>query len=98
MSSFDVGDEVALICEFRVGVALTSQSEVTLQVIRPSGTEVRYTLGLNQITESSPGVYRRNLVLDRPGRWLYRFTATGSYRGTTGNVVVNVDPSPFSSV
>lgn len=96
--SFDVGDEVSIIGEFRVGGILTSQSAVILQIKKPGFGSVTFTLALNQLTETQPGIYRRNLVLDRAGRWLYRWTAKGSYRGTTGDVVINVDPSEFSPV
>ena len=104
--SYDVGDEVSLVGEFRVpnaadpldSGALTPQTEVILQLKKPGLPAVQYTLGLSQITEISTGIYRRNVVLDRPGRWTYRYTAKGAYRGTSGDVVINVDPSVFASV
>lgn len=104
--SYDIGDEVSLVGEFRVPNAveprdpgmLTSQSEVILQVKKPGFPASQFTLSLSQLTEISPGIYRRNIILDRAGRWVYRFTATGTYRGTSGDVVIQVDPSTFASV
>lgn len=96
--SYDIGDEVSLIAEFRVDSVPTSQAEVILQVKKPGLPAIQFTLSLNQVTEVTPGVYRRNIILDRAGRWTYRFTAKGTYRGTSGDVVFSVDPSALASV
>jgi len=73
-------------------------TEVTLQVKAPSGDVATYTYTDEQITRDSEGHFSISLALKKAGRWLYRFTATGTYRGTTGDVLINVDPSEFASV
>lgn len=96
--AFDIGEEITLVGEFRISGELTDQSEVILQMKQPGFFARQYSLSAGQITRVSAGVYARNVILDKAGRWIYRFTARGTYRGTTGDVVINVDPSEFARV
>jgi hypothetical protein len=98
--SYNLGDEINLAVAFSDPVtgAAVDPTEVTLQVKDPDGNVNAYTYGASEITRVSAGNYSRPQLLDKPGKWWYRYTATGSYKGTTGDVKVEVDGSQFGNV
>jgi hypothetical protein len=60
--------------------ALTSPTDVTLEVLDPAGTLTTYTLAASQVTEESTGVFTRAEVLDQSGVWYYRYKGTGAVK------------------
>jgi hypothetical protein len=100
MKSHPVGTEIELLGVFKLPVVGTKvdPTEVHLQVRNPQGTVTYYRYTLGTVTRRSAGEFFANQVLNLPGDWFYRFTVTGASRGTTGDVLVKVDPSQFVPV
>jgi len=71
--------QVDLTGTFRdVDNALADPTEVTLQVLDPSGTLTTYTYGAAEITRDSLGVFSKPITLNASGTWYYRFKGTGA--------------------
>lgn len=74
-------------------------TDVVLQLKRPEDPVKVYKNSFAQLTKDSIGHYSRAVLLDRSGPWRYRFTSVDGYvRSTTGDVVITVDPSEFTSL
>jgi hypothetical protein len=59
---------------------LADPTDVTLEVLDPSGTKTTYTYGNSEVTKESLGVYTRAQTLDASGVWYYRFKGTGAVK------------------
>jgi hypothetical protein len=99
VTSYPICAQITLSVVFTTpaGVAV-DPSEITLQIRSPARQTYTYKYSLAELTKDSVGHYSYVLTLDQASRWVYRFTGSGGYRGTTGDVPVNVDASQFSAV
>lgn len=97
-NDYPLGQQVTIEAVVTLAGVDYDPDDLTLQQRSPIGTNRTYKYSSTQLTKSSVGHYSRTLILDKAGRWEYRFTATGGVRGTSGDVVINVDPSNFSMV
>ena len=113
-STADVDGEVIVNCPIetqvvlRVSITINGNPydpiDVVLQERRFGFPARTYRYSTAGLTKDSDGHYSRLVLLDKPGEFRYRFTATGtatipsSTRGTTGDIIINVDPSEFASL
>jgi hypothetical protein len=85
----DLNDSIRPTVTFTVSDAVTDPTTVTLTVIPPDKEVETYTYAASQITKSSTGVYYRDITLDQPGVWYFRFVGTGTcVAATEGTVTV----------
>tara|TARA_R100000808_G_C2095037_1_gene114012 strand:+ start:539 stop:823 length:285 start_codon:yes stop_codon:yes gene_type:complete len=81
---YDVGDLVRLTGTFKdINGTLHDPTAVVLEITDPAGTKTTPTP-----TNSSVGVYDYDLDLNQEGRWLYRFSATGTGQAAEENTLV----------
>lgn len=100
MKSYPVGSEIELVGTFRLPVVGTKvdPTDVHFQIRNPQGLVGYAKYSSGAVSKRATGEYFVNQPLNIAGEWSYRFTGTGVYRGTTGDVVVKVDPSQFVPV
>lgn len=72
------GQTVSMTARFTLDGVLTDPTTITLKVKDPEGTISEYTYALSQITKVSTGIYNKDIALNTPGLWIYRYIATGS--------------------
>ena len=93
MLSFPLGSQVDIIASFaRPDGYVPPFSGVTLQLTKPD------TITTTTALTGSDGTYTYICTLDQPGDYYYRITATGLYRGTTGDQAFHVDSSSFAAI
>lgn len=97
-NDYPLGQQVTIEAVVTSAGADYDPTDLVMQIRAPDGTTRTYKQSLAQFTKTSTGHYFRVQTLDKAGRWEYRFTATGTIRGTSGDVVINVDPSNFSMI
>jgi hypothetical protein len=100
MKSYPVGSEIELLATFTLPIVGTrvDPTEVHLQVRNPQGVVGWAKFSSGAVSRRGVGEFFVKQLLNLPGDWSYRFTGTGAYRGTTGDVIVKVDPSQFVPV
>jgi hypothetical protein len=99
MKSYPVGTEIEILGVFKLPVGTkVDPTDVHLQIRNPQGQVTYARYSLETVSRRSVGEFFANQLLNLPGDWSYRFTGTGAYRGTTGDVLVKVDPSQFVPV
>jgi hypothetical protein len=74
---YKINQGVRISITFTVEGAATDPDTVTLKVKDPLGNEVIYTYS-GDITRSAKGAYYKDVVVDSPGYWHYRWEGTGS--------------------
>lgn len=95
MSAYECDTEVELKGTFRNAAdAVTDPSSITLYVRNPAGTTSTYTYAATEIVRESEGVYTKNVTLDAPGTWYYRFKGEGSLK-VAGWTSITVIDGPF---
>lgn len=77
-NTYDKEDLVRLTGNFYVSDVLTDPTAITLLVISPDRVTGTYTYAAAELTQSSTGIYYRDVSLDQVGRWDYRYEATGT--------------------
>jgi hypothetical protein len=80
MNTYDVGDEVRCAAAFAnsSGTPL-DPTAVFCKVRSPSGTVTLYTYGVDAaLVRASAGSYYVDVDASQPGKWDYRFWATGT--------------------
>lgn len=97
--SFPIGSRVKIQCTIvDEGGTRIDPGDVTFQIRTPDGMDVVRTYLGAGVTRLSLGVYYTWLSLDQAPKYRVRATATGSYRATTGDFEIPVDPSAFPTV
>jgi hypothetical protein len=98
--SYPIGTEIDIPVTFTDALtgAAVDPTDVTLQIKNPDGNVDTWKYSLAELTKLSTGNYSRPQLLDKPGKWWYRYTATGAYKGATGDVCIEVDGSQFVNV
>jgi hypothetical protein len=77
-NNYDEGDLVRLTAAFTVASVATDPTTVTLKVKDPSGNVTTYTYALAEVTKDSTGNYHKDITIDEPGVWYYRWIGTGT--------------------
>jgi hypothetical protein len=97
--SFPIGSRVKIQCTIvDEGGTRIDPGDVTFQIRTPDGADVVRSYVGGNVTRQSLGVYYAWLALDQSPLYRVRITATGSYRATTGDFEIPVDPSAFVNV
>lgn len=78
--TYDVGDDVEVIGEFRDGTtgALLDPTTVKLTILRPDGYISTMVYGTDAITKSAVGIYKYVVDATLHGTWKYRWFSTGT--------------------
>ena len=72
------GATVKLSAHFSVNKISQDPTTITLRVKSPLDKTTVYTYALSQLTKEGTGIYYRNVKMDIPGLWHYRFEGTGA--------------------
>lgn len=75
-NTYDKNDTVRLTGTFTVSGSATNPTTVTLTVRDPSGNLDTYAA--SDMTNSSTGVYYKDVSIDQSGKWYYEFLGTGA--------------------
>ena len=91
VNQYDVGSLVQVSATFKNQAGtLTNPSVVTLLYVDPTG--VKTTVAQSSLTNSSTGVWTYSIdTTAKPGRWLYRFTGTGSVQAAGDSQFIVTD-------
>ena len=93
--SYPAGSSVRLKGSFyNASDVLTDPTTVVLAVKDPAGTTTSYTYALGTVTKSATGIYYRDVTMATAGKWLYRFTGTGSCIAVSVQAV-NIETDPI---
>jgi len=77
------------------GGVLTDPGALLLKVKQPGGTATTYTYGVDAgLIRDAVGKYHLNLKLTLPGRWFYRWEATGAVEAASEGELAAL-PSAF---
>lgn len=79
---YEPGVSVRLTGQFRASGVLGDPTEVTLKVKDPLGTTTTYLWSLAEVTREAAGIFYVDVVPETPGRWFYRWIATGTLTGS----------------
>lgn len=92
MAKYDIGDTVRVTGTFTDSTdTVRDPGAVNLTVKSAKGKMVQYTYAGGDITKASTGVYYKDLDIDTPGRWFYRFWSTGNYKAAGEESFLVVD-------
>jgi len=92
--SYDKGDKPRLTATFTdITLALFDPTNVFLSVQDPSGKVYSYSYALADITRASTGVYTYDLLLDKSGKWDYRWYSTSDPLAESGSIIARPDPT-----
>lgn len=75
---YDLGDSVRLEAVFRVTGTLVDPVIVELEVQDPLGNTNNFTLAGAGVTRRMLGTFYRDVFLDGPGQWWYRYFGSGT--------------------
>lgn len=94
-----IGRPNRLSVNFNVDGSDVDPDEVTLRVMSPCGIETEYVYdgGSGDITKASVGDYYYEVIPDEPGRWFFRWEATGTDTTDASEGDFLVQDSPFFS-
>jgi hypothetical protein len=73
----DSSELATLTNTFKVGGTATDPTTVSLTVTDPNGTSTTYTFAAAQITQTSTGVYTKDIACATAGTWAYEWVGTG---------------------
>ena len=79
---YEPGVSVRLTGQFRSQGVLGDPTSIVLKVKDPLGTTTTYDYALAEVTREDTGVYYVDVVPSTPGRWFYRWLATGALVGS----------------
>jgi len=78
-NTYDVGDSVRISGSFTVLNVATDPTAVLMKVKKPGATESTvYDYGQAQVVKDSTGKFHVDIIIDRSGRWYYRWEGTGA--------------------
>ena len=79
MEAPQVGDSTRLSNDFKdVDGVLTDPTTIVLKVKDPSGTTDVYTYASAQVERDATGQYHRDIAIDEPGTWHWRWEGAGA--------------------
>ncbi len=91
VNQYDVGSLVQVSATFKNSAGtLANPSVVTLVYADPTG--LKTTIAQSSLTNSSTGVWAYSVdTTAKPGRWLYRFTGTGTVQAAGDSQFIVTD-------
>jgi hypothetical protein len=80
LGSYPVGQKIRLAAQIKDNsLAFVDPTVLTVKIQQPDGTETSHVYGVdNNVIKDSTGNYHYDFVLNAPGRWPWRFEATGN--------------------
>ena len=76
-NEYFINQTVRITATFKAGGVETDPTTITLTVKNPAGVETTYTYALSELTKTADGVFYKDVLLNKLGRWVYEWVGTG---------------------
>jgi len=88
-NSYDAGTLVTFTGTFKdATLAPADPTDVFVRVRKPDGTVQVFQFSLAQVNKDGVGIYHKDILVNLPGRWYYKFEGTGVVQAARENYVL----------